>query len=444
MKSTIKIALLVFFILTVLMSSNFFHISTALGQYPYPPPNTNSEQPSSTPSLSGSYPAPYPAPLFLPTKTYSPTSIPAVTEEKQTFSSINFDISVDGLNDSDVAEFQLVPELPITKKYFTELKIVLPFTRAQNGNQTIKWQNIPVGNYRLILSAPSEYFREPKGYLVSVTEPFNIEKPSSIVVHFDLIPPTKQQYPLCRFVTSKNTANQPIKCMEERLAVLLATSLKPAILPKVPLLDGYYHYSQVYSLSSHLGIRSNITVTNPDIPHGFVFSNHALCHIYAAIYPDQWIETGWAEASWADDKQFVFEYDTNQNDWNVYDDIVIEPGAELMAKVEWLYNNTWQASVVVNDLMHILKTVDVGFTQTNFVANGFETASRITDDPRRMPPAHFSQAMLSNGSEWLEWNSSNTGPTFTNVNPPYEIHVAEEFSDFVAGSPYSYLPLLRR
>ncbi len=151
-------------------------------QSAYPPPET---------AVISLPPIPYPAPEDVIAK-----PSPSITQEP-VIVTLSLLVSVDGLENQDVAELELLPDTEKTSSDIMNFGIQLPRLNIQNESKTIDTIKIPIGAYKLVLSAPESYFREPQGYLFVVTES-GVVRSSGLPFHFQLLPPSAQNLPPCR------------------------------------------------------------------------------------------------------------------------------------------------------------------------------------------------------------------------------------------------------
>ncbi len=161
---------------------------------------------------------------------------------------ITLEVTLDGLEGRDAAEFELLPGNQITSSRLASLGVILPKSKATNGKQTILVENIPVGIYKIILNAPPEYLRQPMGYEFGVSDEGEIINNPDRILNFKLIPPSEQSLPPCRLVDVMPETSTPIHepkdlpqegkevCMAEGIIDISAPRMKPE--PQRPLVSG--------------------------------------------------------------------------------------------------------------------------------------------------------------------------------------------------------------
>jgi len=132
------------------------------------------------------------------------------------------DVQIEGLDNDDVAQVQLLPDTQETSSTLSFLGITLPQQQVSNGNYQVRVADIPDGSYKLIINAPSEYLRDPGGYLFRVSDKQIVRSPDRIL-RFRLIPPAFQELPPCR---DRISGQRP--CKAEPLVDISAPPKQPA------------------------------------------------------------------------------------------------------------------------------------------------------------------------------------------------------------------------
>ncbi|MFC1878557.1 hypothetical protein ACFLZW_01465 [Chloroflexota bacterium] len=163
-------AALVFLFFFVPLNEN----STSSAQSAYPPPATEAFiNPYPTKNVA------YPDPIASITPSIVPTDEPELA-------SISIEISVDGLISGDLAQASLHSFTEDTEAQVKSMDEELPSIRLGNGEQSIHAEKIPIGVYKLTIQTSSEYFRNPKGFIVRVTEAGVALSPNQIL-HFNVV-----------------------------------------------------------------------------------------------------------------------------------------------------------------------------------------------------------------------------------------------------------------
>lgn len=415
------------------------------GQNAYPAPNSSPiANDGATHSLS------YPAPQST-NSLQSPTTIPvtAAPVHVPVAVSVVLDVQIDGLEDDHSVEMELVPDIEQTEKDVLSLQSELKTFHLSNGDHQVSFRNIPAGSYKLTISAPSEYFREPQGYLFRISEDQKVELTSELPLHFKLIPPSKQQIPPCRDVSSDSNQqhaspnNNSVKeCLAERIIDLSGPHKLPTISGQNTIGSGRYFYAHVYDTSVNLGVWGRMSVSDPQVSHGSE-NHHVVEHVYATSDYQKWIEAGWAEVNWRNNRQYIFQFDSANRTWNFYDQYSLSQGDKVTVFVQNDGGTFWRAVLYRNGVYNILARVDVGFTSVSHVFNGFENYSS-NGIISIMPFSSFDEAYLYNGVLWRTWDTSFTSTSLVEVDPLFKLDMNEQFYDFYVHSPFVFLPFVMR
>lgn len=400
-------------------------------------------------SAAGFTPRAFQSPIKTPTPlpSPSPAPVPPTTCPPQTrWGRFEANVTVEGLGAIDVAEVELLPDISVTDACLTTYGVVLPKLRVQNENRRITVANIPDGSYKLVIHAPSDYFRKPQGYLFQVQQG-QIVKTSDHPLDFKLIPPSKQQIPPCRDYSEDSTQQQDIspndisaeECMAEGIIDISGPHKAPAITNQYAP-DATYFYAHVHDTSTSWGVWGRMSVSDPAIPHGSD-NRHIVEHVYATLDYNKWIEAGWAEVNWRDDRQYIFEFDSTNQTWNFYDQYSIAKGDKVTVLVQNDGGTYWKARLYRSGVYNVLAQVDVGFTSVPHSFNGFENAS-VPGDSSIMPPSHFDEAYLYNGTLWRTWDTTFLSTSSTQADPPFLLDMKRQFYDFYVNSPIVFVPLI--
>lgn len=379
MKTFLKIlAILAFALLSgiVIINVHAANNTSALAQGAYPAPNSESIT-NNQASVYSAYPAPQTsdAQNLLPPPTEAPVHVPVAV-------SIALDLQIEGLETNDSIQVELIPDTIQTANDITSLHSSLAPIQLSNGNQHINLENIPAGSYKLVVSAPSEYFREPQGFLFRISEAQKIERTSELPLHFKLIPPSEQQIPPCRDYSKDSTQQQNTspndisakECLAERIVDLSGPHKAPTITSQNAPDASRYFYAHVHNTNTNWGVWGRMSVSDPEVLHGGDF-HHIVEHVYATLDYNKWIEAGWAEVSWRDNRQYIFQFDSTNQTWNFYDQYSIAKGDKVTVLVQNDGGTYWKARLYRSGVYNVLARVDVGFTSVPHSFNGFENYS---------------------------------------------------------------------
>lgn len=444
MKRTVYLSILIFILTTMIIGvvmSQISPIPHTYAQLAYPPPEA---------TISYLPPTPYPEPLEV---TSYPTTFP--TAELIT-SEISFDVIVEGLEGNDSVELQILPDTSKTTSRLQTLGITLPILSLNNETQRINITTIPVGTYKLIISSPPSYFREPEGYLFQVSESGIVGRLDT-PLHFVLIPPSAQDLPPCRDVVLQS---DPIVSESESPDIFLKENpvcqseyiIDISATPKLPepwepgnnsLLGVGYHYVGPKTTQSNKGILGRNFVVNPGVIHGgndqFIAER-----VYASnANGANWIEAGWAEVSWRDNRQYVYQYDSTTQAWHWYDQYTLSTGTPVETLVQSDGNYYWIVELYWNGNFQRLTRVVIGFDTASL---GYNRGEAYTADGVHpiLPVSRFDMGYLNltGGNIWNVWDTHY--PTTVNQDYPYQCDMIYLYDVFDIHSPIFFLPLIFR
>jgi hypothetical protein len=164
-------------------------------------------------------------------------------------------------------------------------------------------------------------------------------------------------------------------------------------------------------------------VVDPQVSHTTA-DEHVVEHVYAAYGFDRWIEAGWAEVSWRDNRQYIYEFDSANNTWNWYDQYTLTPGTP-----------------VIGDYADLGSDALIGFSGANHSYNGFENYSDRSV-MTIMSPSHTDESSLYNGSLWNTWDHRFQATTQTRADGVYKMQMIADYYDFWISASGLYLPLI--
>jgi hypothetical protein len=406
------------------------------------------------------YPPPYPGPGS-PVTTLSPSpgpdeppKIPTPTSTQEIkLVSITIEITIDGLEGYDEAELELLPGTQITSDSVASLGVLLPELKAENGKQTIRVENIPVGAYQIVVNAPPEYFRDPKGYLFGASENRVIMNSTDNALNFKLIPPSDQSLPPCRDFNMLPEASPPRPeqgdtpfekkevCMAEGIVDLLGPRMK--VEGESLLTPEFYHYAGPKTFQDNQGVWGRNTVVNPGLTHDGSFNQFVAERVYADN-GNNWIEAGWKEDSWRDDRQSVYVSGSfNGGQFIYFDQYPITNGSLVETEVYYDPNIAmWKALYFLGGTSWaVLRQADLGFIIAD---NGYNRGEVYTTNEIHptLPPSVFDVGYLMINGGWWIWDTDFL--TEERSDEPYQLEMKAQYYNFIIYSPVIYLPLIRK
>ena len=154
----------------------------------------------------------------------------------------------------------------------------------------IMFENIPAGVYQIVMNAPSEYFREPKGYLFEVSDEGVIINNSDNTLNFKIIPPSDQSLPPCRDFDMLPAASLSLPeqedipfegkevCIAEGIIDLLGPLMRPE--QETLLTPGFYHYAGPKTFQDNQGVWGRNYVVNPVLTHDGSYNQFIAERVY--------------------------------------------------------------------------------------------------------------------------------------------------------------------
>jgi len=198
----------------------------------------------------------------------SPVSCPSSVRQ----GSLVIEVGIEGLGTQDVAEIELLPDTLATATCLTKYGVMLPNLTIQNGNHRIIISAIPDGSYKLVVQAPSVYFREPQGYLFQVQQG-QIIRALDRPLHFKLTPFMGRGLPPCRDLgirpNSPRAADASLEpypsCRAERI-IDISGPPRPSLREsgRSPLSEGY-HYVGPRTDQDNQGVWGRRYVVDPTV-----------------------------------------------------------------------------------------------------------------------------------------------------------------------------------
>lgn len=415
---------------------------------------------SLTTTAYSAYPPPEDGSDWLPTVTPSSSPEPthhltATETPKISVVLIELDVTFNGIEQKSLAEMQLIPFTEQTKQIIFDFNIELPKFEIPDNKPRKIVLNLPVGVYKLSLQASPDYFRDPSSYLFVVSKNGIIQN-SKLPFHFKLISPSDQRLPPCRNFdwNSSLTANDSLlpsgdileheaSCQTERTIDISAPAKFPE--PKEDqesgILSDGYHYVGPKTTQNNQGVRGTNRVVDPNVDHALLsYDEFVAERVYARSAGNSWMEVGWAEVSWRDDQQYIYEYDNVNHTWNFFEQYPLSSGDSVETLVRADGNDYWIAKIWWGD-WHELFREYLGFTTAT---DGFNRGEIYTIDGSHpiLPRSLFSSGLLYLDDLWYWWNTRYS--TTVSEDSPYECDMEILYYRFTIYSPLTYLPLVLR
>ncbi len=399
-------------------------------------------------------PFPYPPPRPEPSSTR-----PAACPPQTRWGKIDVNVEVEGLSGAERAMVRLQPLNENISLCLAARGITLPEMAFGNGSHHIQMQEIPDGAYyRLEIHAPPRHFLDPGGYLFQVKNGQIVRRPD-FVFRFLLVPPSQQTLPPCRvfektfrFPSATPEAiteaipvgTQRDICLAER-TVDISTPPKQPERPQEASASGVgYHYAGPVTFQDNRGVWGSNTVVDPNVPH--IVQPPDERFVVERVYAndaswDHWMEAGWAEVSWRDDRRYIYQYDSANATWVFFDEYVLPLGAMVETDVQYDPNSEmWKARYHLGGgNWAVLATADLGFITAD---RGYNRGEVYTADGIHpiLPLSSFDKGYLLIDGIWRPWTTSyNTDVT---EDEPYQVDMLSQYNRFNIHSPIVFIPLV--
>lgn len=202
-----------------------------------------------------------------------------------------------------------------------------------------------------------------------------------------------------------------------------------------------YHYAGPVTFQDNQGVWGRNTVVNPNVPHPGPAGNRFVAErVYANDASwDHWMEAGWAEVSWRDDRQYIYQYDSVDATWVFFDEYVLAPGTTVETDVQYDPNlDMWKARYYLGGgNWRVLATTDLGFATAD---RGYNRGEVYTADGVHpfLPLSEFDMGYLRIDDVWHLWDTSYN--TDVNEDDPYQVDMIHQYYRFNIHSPIVFIP----
>ena len=220
--------------------------------------------------------------------------------------------------------------------------------------------------------------------------------------------------------------------------------IDPRLLP-VPTSTEYNH-NGAQTLNRYNGAQATVEVTDPDVDHNGTPNEFVASRIMAKKYRvSQWLEVGWAEVSWKDNRQYVYTYSDESTKWQFHERYTLKPGESYTFRVYAcaLPGGTpgTCAAILWNGNWELLRTSRFGCTYEHktdpnrrcFIEEYTEVYSvDSTPEPTLGSDngaVEWSDAQLLVGDTWSIWNDTDYDTQQGSVNS-YSVCWLEKNHDF--------------
>lgn len=400
--------------------------------------------------------SPIKTPTPLPSPTPSPAP-PAACPPQTRWGKFAVNVEVEGLPGAERAMLRLQSISEDITACLAARGVTLPEMAFGNGSHRIQSPELPDGAYyKLTVQGLPSHFREPAGYLFQVQDGQIVLHPG-YAFNFRLVPPAQQDLPPCPQLPVNPRSPMPGKaqvvCRAEPLIDLSAPLKQPSRqrsgLSSFSSTSYLYRYIGPQTDQDNQGVWGRRYVVNPAVSHPFLpWPKQFVVEYSYALGPGPnwyWMEAGWAEVSWRNDQQYIYQFDSNTREWHFFDQFVLGLGSAVETMVEYKPDtNTWQALLYLHDNQWAkLAEENLGFTVADVGHNWGEVYLEDgSASPPILPMSRFDKGYLKIDGVWRIWDTRY--PTFVRQDPPYRCDMIEEYTNFNIHSPIILLPLIMK
>jgi hypothetical protein len=232
-------------------------------------------------------------------------------------------------------------------------------------------------------------------------------------------------------------------CRAERIVDISTPPKRPERPRETEVLDVGYHYAGPMTTQDNQGVWGRNTVVDPNVPHpGPPGERFVVERVYANDASwDHWIEAGWGEVSWRDDRQYIYEFDSVNQTWNFFDEYPLSSGSAVETRV--YYNadvDAWRALHYLGEnRWRVLVEVSLGFTTAD---RGFNRGEVYTADGVHpiLPLSGFDKGYLLIDGVWRIWDTRYW--TWIDRDDPYQCDMLTQYYRFNIHSPIVFIPLV--
>ncbi len=337
---------------------------------------------------------------------------------------INVTVTINGLEQQDIATLLLSPEMDESNESVIAQKIIVG-----NGSTIITNFSFSVkdGNYQLVLATSDKYYRDPKGYLFKVKKG-NMVNVNNRSIMFELIPTEKREFISYRELTAVVNTSEYKRMLDEtpvQIESFIALSLPSKSNPSSKN-DGY-HYTGVQTCQDNKGVWGKMDVVNCGVQHDLEYSYEFVCNrVYAYDNSNHWMEVGWIEDSQLSDYRYLYEYNSTSGDYRIIFNIST---STLEVRVHQYSSTTWEAEWYNGSSWIRVGIEDIGFSTATGAQNIGEIVTTNGSHPN-LPTCYTTVNKLNVDSQWDNWDDSYDTDVIDNVDPPYRCYVNTEYTNF--------------
>ena len=200
-----------------------------------------------------------------------------------------------------------------------------------------------------------------------------------------------------------------------------SSTREPALQSATAVTWSYKYLGAETNYGKNQGVRAEIIVTNPGVPHDGTYSDffYAWVMIYSRSRT-KWIQIGWAEASWKSDTQYVTEYDTEHNTWNFYTQYALTTGHSYSFAISYQGSSRWATWIWWNNQWNQLTQASIGLYSAELTGEFCEVCTS-NSNWFHVPNTTFYSTYLLINDQWSPWTTQYSTIPY-NSNPPYYVY----------------------
>ena len=191
----------------------------------------------------------------------------------------------------------------------------------------------------------------------------------------------------------------------------------------------YKHLGAETNYGKNTGIIAQIYVTDPEVPHDGSYDY--FFYSWVMIYNnarDKWIQVGWSEVSWRDNRQYVTVYDTEANQWYFFPEYSLTIGSCYYFAINYQGNGKWAAWIWWDNEWKLLRIANIEVYSAELTGQFCEVYSR-PEIWFNVPNTRFYPTYLLIDNQWQLWTTAYPTTEY-NSNPPYYVHWSNRYYDW--------------
>jgi len=323
-------------------------------------------------------------------------------------------VTINGLGKGEEVTLVLTPEVDTQK----ELRTV----SIQGSGNSLTAEisaDLKDGTYFLLLKAPEQYFRDPKGYSFNIRNS-EVMIPTDYSLVFNLEVKSVESMKGVKSTAPPTSFAPPIV-----LERIVNFSVPPR---RTGERDTGYHYVGPSNQQSNGGIWGRFDVVDPDVDHSGSYEHVCQRAMASNSACTIWMEIGWVEKYDEANTRYMYQWDSNDGSWNdIYD---LPTGDTLEVAVVHIDDSTdWYAAYKDGDTWYTIDTEDLDVSSMDKVDLQAEIYTLNATHPD-LPESDNDLGYIYLSGDWSQWNWQRWATTTTSEDSPYECDYSTVYYDF--------------